>query len=218
MSTHNGIADQARSIAETGLGKALEIIMTARSPKGASRLATLAPVCIGSAGLAVGVASLVLTSLRHRKSLGDPDARLRDVMIADVHTIEPGATVVEAAEQMRQNNVGALPIVEAGQIVGVITDRDLVVRVLAKRGVDPSTIRVMDCATRNPVVAREDWRPERALLVMAEHQIGRLPVVDGQGHLAGMVTLSSLARRSRKPDETLAAARKVSLRSARDAA
>jgi CBS-domain-containing membrane protein len=65
-------------------------------------------------------------------------------------------------------------------------------------------------------VARDDWTPERALLVMAEQQIGRLPVVDERGQLAGMVTLSSLALRSQRPDETLAAARKVSLRSARE--
>jgi CBS domain-containing protein len=169
------------------------------------------------AGLLVGVVSLVLSSRRQRESLDGQDRRrLRDVMITDVHAIEPDTTVVEAAEQMRQKNVGVLPIVDNDQVIGVITDRDLVVRVLAKRGADPATIRAVDCATKTPILAKPDWTPERALLVMAEQQIGRLPVVDDGGRLIGMVTLSSLALRSQKPDETLAAARKVSLRSARE--
>jgi CBS domain-containing protein len=137
-------------------------------------------------------------------------------MVSDVHTLHPDATVLEAAQSMRQKNVGVLPITDAGQVIGVVTDRDLVVRVLAKAGMDPAAVRVRECATANPVVARDDWTPERALLVMAEQQIGRLPVVDERGRLAGMVTLSSLALRSQRPDETLAAARKVSLRSARE--
>jgi CBS domain-containing protein len=183
-----------------------------------TRVTSSAPLWIG-VGLAAGLASLMLNHRRHRGRVdGQNRLRLSDVMITDVHTIESDATVVEAAEYMRQMNVGVLPVVEDGQIVGVITDRDLVVRALAQRDRDPTTMRVRDCATKNPILAKASWTAERALLIMADQQIGRLPVVDDQDHLVGMVTLSSLALRSRKPDETLAAAKQVSLRSARDEA
>jgi CBS domain-containing protein len=183
-----------------------------------TRVTSIGPLWIG-VGVAAGLASMMLNHRRHRTRLDGQDRRqLRDVMITDVHTIEPGATVVEAAEYMRQKNVGVLPVVEDGEIVGVITDRDLVVRALAQHERDLTTMRVRDCATKNPILAKASWTPERALLIMADQQIGRLPVVDDQGHLVGMVTLSSLALRSRKPDETLAAAKQVSLRSARDEA
>lgn len=221
MLTHHGIADQTLSAIEAGLGKGREALSTIMSSAPAigvtrRRAPSRGLLWIG-AGLLVGVVSLVLSSRRQRESLDGQDRRrLRDVMITDVHAIEPDTTVVEAAEQMRQNNVGVLPIVDNDQVIGVITDRDLVVRVLAKRGADPATIRAVDCATKTPILAKPDWTPERALLIMAEQQIGRLPVVDDGGRLIGMVTLSSLALRSQKPDETLAAARKVSLRSARE--
>lgn len=222
MLTHPRIADQTLSAIGARLEKGRDALSTfVSSTPGAMGIArrhapSRAPLWIG-AGLLMGVASIVLSSRRQRESLdGAGRCRLRDVMITEVQTIEPDTTVVEAAEQMRLKNVGVLPIVENDHVIGVITDRDLVIRVLAKRGADPATIRVVDCATKNPMVARADWTPERALLVMADQQIGRLPVVDDTGRLIGMVTLSSLALRSQKPEETLAAARKVSLRSARE--
>jgi CBS domain-containing protein len=230
MLTQRGIADQTLTAIEAGLGKGREAITTfmaeapraimANAPRAMTRpprrAPTLGPLWIG-AGLLVGLAAVVLSNRRQTAPQASQDSRrLRDLMVTDVQTVEPGATVVEAAELMRQKNVGVLPVVENGRVVGVVTDRDLVVRVLAKRGADPSAVRVMDCATKNPVLGKVDWTPERALLIMAEQQIGRLPIVDEQGRLVGMVTLSSLALRSKKPDETLAAARKVSLRSARE--
>jgi CBS domain-containing protein len=237
MLTRRGVADQALTAIGAGLDRgreALETMMPAarglarrRTPQwglwaafGRPRSGELGPLLIGAC-LAVGLTWIALDRGRRREAMraGSPDRRrLREVMVSDIQTIHPSATLVEAAELMRDKNVGVLPVVDDGQVVGVITDRDLVVRALTRRGVDPSTIRVMDCATNNPIVAKEDWTPERALLVMSEHQIGRLPVVEDHGHLVGMVTLSSLALRSRKPDETLAAARNVALRSARDSA
>jgi CBS domain-containing protein len=224
MLTQHGIADRTLGALEAGLDKGREAFNTIMSgtPHAMSASRRRAPVFglfwIG-AGLLVGVASVMFSNGRQKEPRTDQDRRrLRDVMVTDVHAIEPEATVVEAAEHMRQRNVGALPVVEQGQVVGVITDRDLVVRVLAKRGADPSTMRVIDYATRNPVLGKGDWTPERALLIMAEQQVGRLPVVDDHGRLAGMVTLSSLALRAHKSDETLAAARRVSLRSAREGA
>jgi CBS domain-containing protein len=230
MMNHRGITERALETVESGLEKGREAIgaivpMATQMIRPARRRRwPEGPMWFGL-GVAVAGALVLASRWRLRSSRGGagaPDAgdgrRLRDVMVTDVHAIEPATTVVNAAEQMHQRNVGALPIVDHGVVVGIVTDRDLVVRVLARRGVEADAMRVTECATKNPVLGRPDWTVERALIVMAQQQVGRLPVVDDQGRLLGIVTLSSLALRSQRPDETLAAARKVSLRSARTAA
>src|SRR5437016_5150048 len=102
---------------------------------------------------------------------------LEDVMVRDVVTLQPSASVVEAANVMREANVGLLPIVEDGLLRAVLTDRDLVVRGLA-RNIDPASMPAIDCATESPLTAEPDWEVEEALEVMAREQLGRLPVVD----------------------------------------
>jgi len=138
--------------------------------------------------------------------------KIRDVMVRDVVAIEPSASLAEAAKLMRQANVGILPVVEDGQVCGVITDRDLVVRALALDA-DLGSTPVGECATGDPVVAHPDWDLDQAMETMARAKIGRLPVIDDDNQLAGMVTLGSLALRARKDKETLAAAKAVSRRS-----
>src|SRR5262245_15219505 len=140
--------------------------------------------------------------------------RVDDVMVRDVQTLPASATIAEASRRMRDYNVGVLPIVEGERMRAVVTDRDLVVRGLAT-GLDPASARAIDCATREPIVARPDWSVDRALSTMAEHQVGRLPVVDDLERVVGIVTLSSLALRSEDQEEALDAARSVSLRSAK---
>jgi CBS domain-containing protein len=133
-------------------------------------------------------------------------------MVRDVVTIKPSASLADAAKRMLDSNVGILPVVESGRVLGVITDRDLVVRALARTG-DLGSMAVSDCATSDPVVAHPDWNVDQAMETMAQAQIGRLPVVDDRNALAGIVTLSSLALRSRKDRETLETAKEVSRRS-----
>jgi CBS domain-containing protein len=151
----------------------------------------------------------VLLSIRKRRG-----RYVRDVMVPDVETIESSATAVEAAQRMRDMNVGVLPIVEDGRVRGVVTDRDLVIRGLAL-GVEASSMPVRECATRQAVTVRPDWSVDRALSLMAEHQVGRLPVTDEEGHVIGMVTLGSLARRSRQQEQVLDTGKEVSERSTR---
>jgi CBS domain-containing protein len=138
--------------------------------------------------------------------------KVRDVMVHEVVTIEPSASLAEAAQRMREANVGILPVVEDGEVRGVITDRDLVVRALAKDADLTSTV-VGDCATADPVVAHPDWNLDRAMETMARAQVGRLPVVENDNTLTGIVTLGSLALRSKQDRETLQAAKAVSRRS-----
>ncbi len=137
-----------------------------------------------------------------------------DVMVPDVQTIDSTATLTQAAQRMRDANIGVLPVVEGGRLRGIITDRDLVVRAMA-RGTDGGSVRVAECATHDLIAARTDWSVEQAMQTMADHQIGRLPVVDEMDRVVGIVTLSSLALRAARSDETLDTAKEVSRRSAR---
>lgn len=143
--------------------------------------------------------------------------RVAQVMVADVVTIEPSASLVTAARRMRDANVGMLPVVERGRVVGVITDRDLVVRAMADEA-DPATTHVGDCMSADVIPAHPDWPTERAIVTMAQAQVGRLPVLDDEDRLVGVVTLSSMAFRSRHKAVALEAAQEVSRRSAREAA
>lgn len=163
--------------------------------------------------LAIGAIALSVPLLLARR--GRPSGRrVRDVMVRDVVTVDASAPLREAAERMREANVGVLPVLEWGQVRGVITDRDLVVRGLA-RGVDAATTRVAECMTGPVVRAQPDWDVDEARQVMAERRIGRLPVVDERNRLLGIVTLGSLALRAAEEGETLETAREVSRRSAR---
>jgi len=165
-------------------------------------------------GAGAAAAMLVQALGRRRRWARWSGRRVADVMIGDVQTIPASATVVEAAQRMRDANVGSLPVVEGGILRGMVTDRDLVVRAVA-RAIDPHATRVMEFATHNPTVAHPDWPVERAMEVMAEQQIGRLPVIDDDNHVVGIVTLSSLALRSGDGDDALDTAKQVALRSAR---
>jgi CBS domain-containing protein len=165
--------------------------------------------------VALAIAAPVVYTLWRRNGRAR-GRRVEEVMVEPVLTVDSTATVAEAAQLMRQGNVGVLPVMAGGRITGVITDRDIVVRAVAG-GADPRTTRVSECATGEVVCARPDWGAEEATRVMAEHQIGRLPVVDDDDRLVGIVTLSSLALRSREEDEALHAAQEVARRSARHA-
>jgi CBS domain-containing protein len=168
-----------------------------------------------AAGLATTAAAALAFAYRWRAR---PSERheVRDVMINDVLTIDASATLVQAAQVMRDGNVGVLPVVEDGRLRGIVTDRDLVVRGMAEGSV-PSMTRVSECATWDIVCARANSSIEEAMEVMADSRIGRLPVVDVDNRVIGILTLSSLALRSNEQDEALETAQEVSKRSARAA-
>ena len=142
--------------------------------------------------------------------------KVKDVMVADVLTIESSASLLEAAEQMRDANIGMLPVMEDGVLRGIVTDRDMVVRGMS-RDVRASEARVAEYLSEPPRYAEPDWTVEEAMAEMAQQHVGRLPVVDDDGQIIGVVTLSSLALRAQNEPETLATAQEVSRRSARSA-
>lgn len=117
---------------------------------------------------------------------------VRDSMTANPRSIDGGATVIDAAKLMASENVGSLPVVEGDELVGIVTDRDLVVKVVA-RGLDPGSVPVTDVYSEQPVVATPDEPLDQALHRMAQEQVRRLPVVD-DGRLVGILAQADVAR------------------------
>jgi CBS domain-containing protein len=94
-------------------------------------------------------------------------------------TIEPAASLVDAARIMDSEKVGMLPVIADGRGLGVITDRDIVVRAIS-RGADPTATTVRECLTPHVRLTREDWTTDDAMKTMGEAQIGRLPVASAK--------------------------------------
>jgi CBS domain-containing protein len=117
---------------------------------------------------------------------------IKEVMTRDVRACEPNATVAEAAKMMAQEDVGPVPIVEDGRLVGIVTDRDIVVRVVAE-GRDPNATTVKEIASTNLVTVSPDDDLDEALKMLAENQVRRLPVVEGD-RLVGIVAQADIAR------------------------
>jgi len=117
--------------------------------------------------------------------------KISDVMSSDVQTISPDATIEEAAQEMRDGDFGLVPVAEDEELLGVITDRDIAIRAVAE-GKDPSTL-VREIMSEEVVWASEDDSVEDAARIMSDHQIRRLPVVDAEQHLVGIVSLGDFA-------------------------
>ncbi len=109
--------------------------------------------------------------------------------------ISPEATIQEAAQKMKELDVGPLPVCENDRLVGMITDRDIAVRSSAE-GEDPFTGHVRDAMTSKINYCYEDDDVNKAAQIMAENQVRRLVVLDRDQHLAGVVSIGDLATRA----------------------
>ena len=117
----------------------------------------------------------------------------RDLMTPDPTWVKEGQTLVEAARMMRDLDVGALPICgDDDRLKGMLTDRDIVVKCLAEGG-DPNTATAGSLAQGKPVTIGADDSLDEALRVMQEHQVRRLPVIDGHD-LVGIISQADVAR------------------------
>jgi CBS domain-containing protein len=123
-----------------------------------------------------------------------------DVMTRGVRSMTPQDTVVLAAQAMDELNVGVIPVCEGEKLVGMVTDRDIVVRGVAQQG-DTKTLKLADVMSTNVRCAKEDEDVDDVLTQMAETQIRRMPVVDKQERLVGMITIGDIA--SKDPDDEL---------------
>lgn len=116
---------------------------------------------------------------------------IRDLMTQNPRAVRPDDTVVDAARMMRDENVGSLPVVDSDRLIGMVTDRDVSVRVVAE-GRDPSEVSVQEIASRNPVTAEATSDLNEALQLMARHQVRRLPVTE-EGRLVGIIAQADVA-------------------------
>jgi len=129
-----------------------------------------------------------------------PMTHVSDVMTRGVRSLSPRDSVVMAAQAMQELDVGAIPVCNEDRLVGIVTDRDLVVRALAQARLDERT-PIDDVMSRQPLWCFEDQPVEDVMAYMRESQVRRVPVIDHDNHLVGMVSLGDLAV---KGDEQLA--------------
>lgn len=138
----------------------------------------------------------ILRERQQAQRAGQPTpSRLSQIMTAGVETVDSGTSLQEAAERMRLLNVGSLPILERDRLVGILTDRDIVVRAIAV-GRDPRETRVRDIMSTSVVSCFTDQTSREAEELMQEKQIRRVPVLDREYRLVGIVSVGDLATRS----------------------
>jgi CBS domain-containing protein len=119
--------------------------------------------------------------------------QIRELMTVKPRTVKAGDSVVEAAKLMRGEDAGIAPIVDGDRLVGVVTDRDIAIRVVAE-GRDPQSTKVEEVASQNVVTIDPQQDLDEALRLMAQHQLRRLPVVEEDGKLVGIVAQADVAR------------------------
>jgi len=120
------------------------------------------------------------------------DQSIRDVMTPNPSTISRSASVLDAAQLMRGNNIGDVIVLENDRLFGILTDRDIVVRGLAERS-DPETIRVGEICSRDLTTIEATASVEQAVRLMREKAIRRLPVVNESGDVVGIVSIGDVA-------------------------
>jgi len=118
---------------------------------------------------------------------------VKEVMTSNPVTVEASTPVVEAARIMKEKDTGIVPLVENGRLLGTVTDRDIAVRVIAE-GRDPQSTTLREIASTDIVTVDPQQNLDEALRMMAQHQVRRLPVVEEDGRLVGIVSQADVAR------------------------
>lgn len=121
---------------------------------------------------------------------------LKEIMTSNVEVISRNASAEDAAMKMKNLNVGAIPVCDEEKLCGMVTDRDLVLRVMAE-GLDPKRVRVNDATSSDVLFCYEDDDIEKASHVMSQRQIRRLPILSRAKKLVGIVSLGDLAVRGK---------------------
>ena len=124
-------------------------------------------------------------------------AKCSEVMTREPACCEPGESISRVAGIMKREDVGSVPVVESHEdkkLIGIVTDRDLVVKVLAE-GSDVTRATARDAMTAGPASCREDDPVEKAVQLMSDKQVRRMPIVDAQGRLSGIIAQADVATR-----------------------
>jgi CBS domain-containing protein len=118
--------------------------------------------------------------------------QIRELMTENPRTTGADQSVADAARMMRDDDVGLVPVVDGDRLVGTLTDRDIAIRVVAE-GKDPQSTTVSEIASTDLVTVDPDQELDEALRLMAQHQVRRLPVVEEDGRLVGIVAQADVA-------------------------
>lgn len=138
--------------------------------------------------------------------------KCKKVMTKDAICCLSNDTVIQAAELMKSGNVGSIPVIdnEQGQkLVGIVTDRDLVLKVIAI-GLDPKSTKVEAVMTHKVITCRAGADLKKALEAMTKHQLRRIPVVDRDNKILGIISQADVATRSNHPRKTAAMVKEIS--------
>lgn len=123
--------------------------------------------------------------------------QVREIMTSPAKVVDPDTSVHDLAEKMRNEDLGAIPICDGERLLGMVTDRDIVTRAIAMDK------KLSDCSARDVMsekiaCVREEDDVDQAEQLMTEHQVRRLPVVNDDNRLVGMVTVADLARKAKR--------------------
>jgi CBS domain-containing protein len=114
-------------------------------------------------------------------------------MTSNPSNVETSSSVVEAARLMKSEDVGSIPVTEGDRLVGIVTDRDIAIRVVAE-GKDVRSVTVGEIASKDLVTVDPQQDLDEALRLMAQHQVRRLPVVEEDGRLVGILAQADVAQ------------------------
>ena len=135
-----------------------------------------------------------------------------DIMTHEVVTCTPESTAVEVAQLMKEEDIGPVLVVDNEQsrtLVGIITDRDIVLKVIAE-GRDPKTTRVGDVMSKKLITCRADDDVDVAMQAMAQYQLRRGPVIEGNMVLVGIISQADVATRADEPEKTAEVVKEIS--------
>jgi CBS domain-containing protein len=137
----------------------------------------------------------------------------KDVMTEKVVFCYPEDKVAKAAKKMKKADIGSLPIVdnkENKKLTGIVTDRDLALKVIGK-GRNPKSTKIKKVMTKDVVTCRTTDEVQKVMNLMAEHQLRRIPVVDKDNRVVGVIAQADMATRLDQPNQTAAMVKNISL-------
>jgi CBS domain-containing protein len=138
--------------------------------------------------------------------------KCNEVMTKNPVCCRPDDMVIKVAQLMQSENIGSVPVIENEQtqeLVGIVTDRDLALKIVAK-GHDANSTKVEAVMTRQIVTCRTDDDLQLALDAMAEHQLRRIPIVDNDNKIVGIIAQADVATRVNLPEKTAAMVKEIS--------
>jgi CBS domain-containing protein len=121
---------------------------------------------------------------------------VREAMTASVSSVSPSQSLADAADVMKREDVGSVPVVDEGRLAGIVTDRDIVTRAVAQER-NPQAVKVEEIASHDLVTVEPEQDLDEALALMAHHKVRRLPVIE-DGRLVGMLAQADVALKAKE--------------------